>query len=110
MNTLEFKKLIREEVKKLLSEASFKVGDTVTDDDREQPFKVVMVFKNRKAAIQQLHGKVSAAEFSSLLETLINSYLTETPTESANKPHYLIKNRDNIMQLLPGSSLGKWSA
>lgn len=76
MKASEFKKLIREEVRRALKEATpkFKVGDSVVVDNLEDyPFKVKAIFPNKAKMLKDVQNMTTPAKFKKLVQYLKDS-------------------------------------
>ena len=95
MKTQEFRKLIREEVRRVLKEATakFKVGQTVDDLNGDEPFKVVKVYQNKAAALADLKKTTTPKQFREIMSDVESMYDNYRPIDSRsdNKPWYILE-------------------
>lgn len=76
MKASEFRKLIREEVRRALKEATpkFKVGDSVVVDNLEDyPFKVKAIFPNKAKMLKDVQNMTTPTKFKKLVQYLKDS-------------------------------------
>ena len=81
MKVSEFRKLIREEVRKAIKEgvAKYKVGQMVIDPNEEQ-FKILEVYPNKQAALTDLKTKISIKAYQNVMADVAKI------SKEANKP------------------------
>ena len=105
MKASEFRKLIREEVRKILKEGKFNVGDTVTDINGDMDFQVKVVFKNKQEALAKLKSTLSPKVYAEVLEQVDEMYDGYKPVSpsSDNKTWYLLDTGTKVPLLLPAS-------
>ena len=88
MKKSEFRNLIREEIRKVLKETKYKVGQSVTDDN-EIPFEVIKVYANKQAALNDLKGAPDIAKIMKGVKDLYTSY-RPIGKDDDMKPWYLV--------------------
>ncbi len=95
MKVTEFKKLIREEVRRVLSEATakYKVGQTVDDLNGDEPFKVVKVYPNKQAALVDIKKTISPRAFKDMMEEVESMYDNYRPIDKRDdmRPWYVLE-------------------
>ena len=95
MKITEFRKLIREEVRKVVNEGTpkYKVGQEVDDLNGDEPFKVVKVYPNKAAAMMDMKKTISPKLYKDLVdevETYYDNYRA-IDTSDDKKPWYILK-------------------
>ena len=103
MKLSEFRKLIREEVSKVLNEGTpkFKVGQEVDDLTGDEPFKVVKVYPNKAAAMMDMKKTLTPKLYKILQDEVEELYtLPDRPLKSKddNKPWYVLKPTEGPVQ------------
>lgn len=95
MKASEFKKLIREEVRRALKEgtAKYEVGQTVTDSNGDELFKVTKVYPNKAAALADIKSTVSPAIFKKIMDEVAEMYDNYQAIDSSadNLPWYVLR-------------------
>ena len=95
MKAIQFRKLIREEVRRALKEvtAKFKVGQTVDDLNGDEAFTVKKVYPNLQAALADLKSTQSPSNFKKIADDVKELYRNYRPIGKSdnNKPWYLLE-------------------
>lgn len=95
MKASEFRKLIREEVRKVLAEsvAKFKIGQEVEDINGDETFEVGEVYSNLQAALSDLKTKVNAKVYKKIIADISDMYSSYNPIKKSddNKPWYILE-------------------
>ena len=95
MKASEFRKLIREEVRRALKEvtAKFKVGQTVDDLNGDEAFTVKKVYPNLQAALADLKSTQSPSNFKKITDEVGELYSNYRPISKSdnNKPWYILE-------------------
>ncbi len=98
MKVIEFKKLIREEIRRVLNESTprFGVSQIVKDHDRDR-FRITKIYPNLKAALVDAKKTTTPDEFKQLLGYTATLYKGKRAIskEDDNKPWYLLKAKDD---------------
>jgi hypothetical protein len=95
MKITEFRKLIREEVRNVIKEGTpkYKVGQTVSDLNGDEPFKVVKIYPNKAAAMMDMKKTLSPKLYKDLANEVEEMYDNYRPIGSKQdgQPWYVIK-------------------
>lgn len=95
MKITEFRKLIREEVRKVVNEGTpkYKVGQEVDDINGDEPFKIVKMYPNKAAAMMDMKKTLSPKLYKDLVEEVEEMYDSYRPIDPKDdrKPWYILK-------------------
>jgi len=95
MKISEFRKLIREEVRKVVNEGTpkYKVGQKVTDLNGDEPFNIVKIYPNKAAAMMDMKKTISPKLYKDLADEVEEMYDNYRPISSKQdgQPWYVIK-------------------
>jgi len=95
MKATELKKLIREEVRRVLKEGApkFKVGQEVDDLNGDEPFKVVKIYPNKAAAMMDIKKTISPRRYKDLVDEVESFYDNYRSIDSSDdkKPWYILE-------------------
>jgi len=95
MKASQFRKLIREEVRRVLKEgvAKYKVGQTVDDLNGDEAFTVKKVYPNLQAALADLKSTQSPSNFKKITDDVKELYSNYRPINKSdnNKPWYILE-------------------
>ena len=103
MKLSEFRKLIREEVSKVLNEGTpkFKVGQLVDDLTDDDLYRVVKVYPNKAAAMIDMKKTLTPELYKDLQDEVKELYtLQDEPLEPEddNKPWYVLEPAEGPVQ------------
>jgi hypothetical protein len=92
MKLREFRKLIREEVRRVLSERAFKAGQEAVNLN-DDPVKVLKVYPNKKAALMDLKATLPASKFKQIFDEVQEYYDNYRPIDKRDdmKPWYYVE-------------------
>jgi hypothetical protein len=115
MKASEFRKLIREEVRKVLKESigKYTVGQTITDINGDEPFNIVKVYPNKAAALADVKKTASPRAYKMTIEDIASMYDSYRPIKSSDdaKPWYLItpeEGESEFPYVLPEIYISEW--
>jgi len=95
MKATEFRKLIREEVRRVLNEGitKYKVGQTVDDLNGDEAFTVKKVYPNLQAALADLKSTQSPSNFKKIADDVKELYSNYRPIDNSDnsKPWYVLE-------------------
>ena len=118
MKASEFRKLIREEVRKVVNEGTpkYKVGQTVADLNGDEPFKIAKIYPNKAAAMMDMKKTLTPKLYKDLVEAVSEFYDNYRPisTKQDSQPWYVIKLNSGAVEkgyppyLQPEVYIGSW--
>jgi hypothetical protein len=105
MKLSQFRTLIREEIRKVLKEGKFNVGDIVTDINGDMDFQVKFIFKNKQEALAKLKSTLSPKVYAEVIEQIEELYSGYKPVSPSadNKTWYSLDTGTKVPLVLPAS-------